>query len=763
MRTPLTLLRTCVLLLQLAMIAGCGITRNNYPSNQFSIQPAVSTVVVNGTVALKATLITNGTTQDVTAQTTWAVSDPSIAMVQKNTIQGKAVGKVTITGSYSPSNSSSTSANVASPQASVSSNGTSSTASTTVTITPAASVITWSKPADITAGTALGTAQLDATANVPGTFTYNPAAGTVLQTGTQTLSATFTPSDSQNYAAATATQTINVAGSAPAAPTLTAVQVSGSSTSVQTGQTIQLVATAVYSDSSTKVVTGSASWQSSNASAASVSLGTVSGVASGSTQVSASYNGVSSAPTTVTVSAPVPTLTAIQISGSTTVGAGASIQLTATGTYSDKSTNNISSSVTWASSQYSVAAVQGGSVTGVNAGTANITASFNGVTASTTVTVTSGHGIQVDPSMSPSDIQGKINGGHAGDTVVFAPGTYNLPANGSNPGNGAALVIPAGLAVVGPSTGAQAILVGAGGYDLVYFSGPGVTLQYLVFNNGGLYLEDGTTSAEIQYNTFENMDCTYSQTFQTSAIFVAGGINSSDISYNTFQNLGATCAGQFNPDAGTGGLQLYGFHNLTVEHNSFKGVSGDGIAIAISGTGGAYDDAGGHINSNTFTGMHRIAVEMLGTSTKPSGLEVAYNNYSNAYNPWALTYGLSLTAGQNMTVHDNIINANIPSCSDPNNSGCYIPYGVEIAGVNSSAYNNTVEGYWGWGFAIGASAVGGISVTNNTICGPAMAADPASGSSPPSGNANGFIAWEANTGAGTFTGNTTSSALTCGN
>ena len=43
--------------------------------------------------------------------------------------------------------------------------------------------ITWANPAGIVYGTALGSAQLDATASVPGTFTYSPAAGTVLHAG----------------------------------------------------------------------------------------------------------------------------------------------------------------------------------------------------------------------------------------------------------------------------------------------------------------------------------------------------------------------------------------------------------------------------------------------------------------------------------------------------------------------------------------------------------------------------------------------------
>jgi type VI protein secretion system component Hcp len=64
--------------------------------------------------------------------------------------------------------------------------------------------ITWSTPAAITYGAALGATQLDATANVPGTFVYTPAAGTVLAAGTQKLAVAFTPSDTTNYTSANA-------------------------------------------------------------------------------------------------------------------------------------------------------------------------------------------------------------------------------------------------------------------------------------------------------------------------------------------------------------------------------------------------------------------------------------------------------------------------------------------------------------------------------------------------------------------------------
>ena len=63
----------------------------------------------------------------------------------------------------------------------------------TLTVIQATPVVTWNNPAAIAYGTALSTAQLNATASVPGSLAYTPAAGVVLNAGTQTLSVTFTP------------------------------------------------------------------------------------------------------------------------------------------------------------------------------------------------------------------------------------------------------------------------------------------------------------------------------------------------------------------------------------------------------------------------------------------------------------------------------------------------------------------------------------------------------------------------------------------
>ena len=77
--------------------------------------------------------------------------------------------------------------------------------SVTYTVSQATPTITWAAPAAITYGTALGAAQLNATASVAGSFVYTPAAGTVLTAGTQTLSVIFTPTDTTDYTTASAT------------------------------------------------------------------------------------------------------------------------------------------------------------------------------------------------------------------------------------------------------------------------------------------------------------------------------------------------------------------------------------------------------------------------------------------------------------------------------------------------------------------------------------------------------------------------------
>jgi hypothetical protein len=92
---------------------------------------------------------------------------------------------------------------------------TTATGSATLVVNPAPTAITWTNPAAITYGTALGATQLNASSSVSGTYVYTPSAGTVLTVGSQTLSVTLTPDDTTDYTTATKTVTITVKQAKP--------------------------------------------------------------------------------------------------------------------------------------------------------------------------------------------------------------------------------------------------------------------------------------------------------------------------------------------------------------------------------------------------------------------------------------------------------------------------------------------------------------------------------------------------------------------
>ena len=91
----------------------------------------------------------------------------------------------------------------------------SQSASVILSVTKAASILTWSAPVAISYGTALSATQLNAVANVPGVTSYTPVAGTILAAGSQTLSASFVPTDTVNYNGTTGSTTLTVNKAVP--------------------------------------------------------------------------------------------------------------------------------------------------------------------------------------------------------------------------------------------------------------------------------------------------------------------------------------------------------------------------------------------------------------------------------------------------------------------------------------------------------------------------------------------------------------------
>jgi hypothetical protein len=78
-----------------------------------------------------------------------------------------------------------------------------------LTILPNTPNVTWSSPNAITYGTALGSTELNASADVAGTFVYTPQSGSVLHAADHVLSVRFVPADNQ-FEEVTATVQITV-------------------------------------------------------------------------------------------------------------------------------------------------------------------------------------------------------------------------------------------------------------------------------------------------------------------------------------------------------------------------------------------------------------------------------------------------------------------------------------------------------------------------------------------------------------------------
>jgi uncharacterized protein YjdB len=303
------------------------------------------------------------------------------------------------------------------------------------------------------------------------------------------------------------------------------VSVSPTSASINVGATQQLSATP--KDGSGNTLTGrTITWASDNAAAATVSSsGLVRGVAAGTAHVTATCEGQSASSTITVILVPVASVTVSPASASLSIGA--TQQLTATP--KDGSGNTLTGrTITWASDNTAAATVSSsGLVRGVAAGTANVTATCEGQSASSTITVVvvpvasvavtpSPASVQVGSTVqltaTPKDASGNTLTGRtitwASDNTAaatvsssglvsgVAAGTANVTATCEGKSGSSAVTVSA-------STG-TATLVGAG--DIAVGGGQqAATAQLInnipgtVFTAGDNAYEDGSLAQYMQY------------------------------------------------------------------------------------------------------------------------------------------------------------------------------------------------------------------------------------------------------------------------
>src|SRR5262249_45450536 len=149
-----------------------------------------------------------------------------------------------------------------------------------------------------------------------------------------------------------------------------------------------------FSDGTTDDCTNQGSWTSGNNAIAQVSdapgaKGVVTALSIGNTSIIVTLNGVQGSAAVTETAA---TLTSITITDPT-IAKGTTVRLTATGNFSDGSTEDLTNQVSWTSANNAIAQVSDaaetrGVGTALGIGSTSITATLNGVQGSAAVTVT---------------------------------------------------------------------------------------------------------------------------------------------------------------------------------------------------------------------------------------------------------------------------------------------------------------------------------------------------------------------------------------
>jgi len=305
----------------------------------------------------------DGTNADLTSAASWTSSAPATISINATGLAtSKAVGAVSITASVSGING-------------VAMFTVSPAALTSIAVTAAHSSLPLGGTEQLAAtGTYTDSSTKDITRSVTWT---SSAPGVVLVGNGGAVQARGVGSAGVSASSSNVTGSTNLSVSSAA---LLSIAVSASHSSLPLGNSEQLTAAGTFTDGSTKDITSSATWSSSAPGVVSVSSGgAIQTKSVGSAAIVASSSNITGS-TNLSVSAAA--LVGINISSaSESLPVGETLQLSAIGTLTDGSTQDLTSSVGWTSSSPQVLSVRsGGVVSGMSIGTAGVSASSGGIT-----------------------------------------------------------------------------------------------------------------------------------------------------------------------------------------------------------------------------------------------------------------------------------------------------------------------------------------------------------------------------------------------
>lgn len=410
-----------LVLLAVTSLSGCGGGSGSSGDpfvratvSTISVLPTTASIQVGSTEQLQATA--KDPDGNIVPGTTFAFSGSnSVATVSAaGLVRGVSAGTTTITASAG---------------------GKSASASVTVVAVPP--VLTQISLSPSTASIQVGQAQ---TYTATGYDQFNHVMGGITFTWASDGSSSIAAINS-NVATGIAAGTVHITASAsginsapasltvlPPPPALTSIAVTPASPSIFSGGTQQL--TAVGYDQSGNQMSGiTFAWTSANQGVATVDgAGRATGVSEGTSQITASAEGVTSNATTLTVNRPPSVLTSITMSPSTaSVQAGNMQQFTAVG-YDQYGVGMTGIVFSWTSSSPSVASVDGvnaegkneGVATGLAAGSTLITVGANGVDATASLTVTAPPPPPPPPAVNSINVEPGSSSINPGGTQQFS-------------------------------------------------------------------------------------------------------------------------------------------------------------------------------------------------------------------------------------------------------------------------------------------------------------------------------------------------------
>lgn len=372
------------------------------------VTPAAASLAKARTQQLTATgIFSDMTNQNLTAQVIWSSSNSALVAVSnadgsRGLVTAVEIGSATVSATLGAVTGTSeitvTAAEVVS-----------------IAVTPATFSLPLGRSQQLTAVATYGdNTTLDVTAQA----TWASSADAVASVSNAANSTGLVSALSIGTATITATVS-GVSGSADATVTaavLDSIAVVPATSLLTVGLDRQYLATGTFSDASTQNLTAQVTWSSSDAVIAEISnavgsQGLASGRAPGTVTITATLTGVTATAALEVV--PV-VLTSIAVTPATSsVPVGRTQALTATGTFSNNATQDLTTQVTWSSSNATSAAVSNvdgsrGQVTALAVGAATISATLDGIVGSATVNVVPAVivSIAVTPASSNLDVGG---------------------------------------------------------------------------------------------------------------------------------------------------------------------------------------------------------------------------------------------------------------------------------------------------------------------------------------------------------------------